>query len=187
MTSDVQREQERILGPVLDHLEVLDVPYFITGSIAGRYHGVDRSTHDADIVFDARRTDFPQQLADRIGDALYVDVPEGELRQFNVIAAESDFKVDFWPIGNDPFAQSQLQRRQRGHIFNRDTWIASVEDLMLSKLRWYAQSDSETQRRDLERLLAFHRDSLDRAYLERWADDLGLREHLDRLLNLLSP
>jgi len=182
VTSDAQREQERILGPVLDHLKALGVPYFITGSIAGRYHGVDRSTHDADIVFDARHADFPRKLADRIGDALYVDVPEGAIRQFNVIAADADFKVDFWPIGGDPFARSQLERRQRGRIFNRDTWIVSIEDLLLSKLRWYAQSGSEIQRRDLDRLLVLHRDTLDRAYFERWADDLGLREHLNRLL-----
>ena len=176
-------EQERILGPIIDHLEALGVPYFITGSIAGRYHGVDRGTHDADIAFDATRSDFPQQLADRIGDALYVDVPEGAMRQFNAIAAEVDFKVDFWPIGDDPFARSQLSRRIRGTIFGRKTWIASIEDLILSKLRWYAASNSELQWRDLTRLFALHRDTLDRAYLERWADDLGLRAHLERLLH----
>lgn len=176
-------EQERVLGPVIEHLEALGVPYFITGSVAGRYHGMDRSTHDADVVFDdAVRANFPQQLAERLDPALYVDVPEGEVRQFNVIAADIDFKVDFWPIGDDPLNRSQLTRRIRGRMFNRETWIASLEDLILSKLRWFAKSGSDTQRRDLERLLALHRDTLDRAYLERWADELDLRAHLDRLL-----
>lgn len=176
-------EQERVLGPVIEHLEALGVPYFITGSVAGRYHGMDRGTHDADVVFDdAVRADFPQQLARRLDPALYVDVPEDEVRQFNVIAADIDFKVDFWPVGSDSLNRSQLARRVRGRLFGRETWIASIEDLVLSKLRWFAKSGSDTQRRDLERLFALHRDTLDRAYLERWADELGLRAYLDRLL-----
>lgn len=178
----MEHEQERILGAILDHLEAMGVPYFITGSIAGLHYGIDRATHDADIAFDASHREFPRALSDRIGTAMYVDVPENEIRQFNVIAAESDFKVDFWPIGDDPFARSQLARRVQGRIFGRTAWFANIEDLVLSKLRWYAKSDSELQWRDLTRMVALHRDTLDHAYLERWADDLGLREHLDRLL-----
>lgn len=180
---DVRYEQERVLGPIIEHLEALGVPYFITGSIAGRYHGMDRGTHDADVVFDDTVcADFPQQLARRLDSTLYVDVPENEVRQFNVVAADIDFKVDFWPVGSDPLNRSQFARRIRGRIFDRATWIASLEDLILSKLRWFGKSGSDTQRRDLERLFALHRDTLDRAYLEQWADELGLCSHLDRLL-----
>ncbi len=182
----MEREQEIVLGAILDHLKALGVSYFITGSIAGLHYGIDRATHDADITFDASHRGFPRALADRIGTTMYVDVPENEIRQFNVIAAESDFKVDFWPIHDDPFARSQLARRVRGRIFGRTAWFASIEDLVLSKLRWYAQSGSEIQRRDLDRLLALHRDALDRAYLERWADALGLRAYLERLLERIQ-
>lgn len=179
-------EQEAILGPLIDHLEAMGVPYFITGSLAGVYHGVDRGTHDADIAFDASRRDLPRLLADRFRATLHVDIPDGDLRQFNAIAAESDFKVDFWPIGGDPFSRSQLARRVRGHVFGRATWLASIEDLILAKLRWYARSDSDTQRRDIARLIALHRDDLDRVYLDRWASELGLTEHLHRLWNSSS-
>jgi hypothetical protein len=51
------------------------------------------------------------------------------------------------------------------------TWIVSREDLILSKLVWAIDSESELQRRDVRTLLD---ESMDRAYLERWASQLGV-------------
>lgn len=173
-------EQEDVLAVFIRELESLDIPYFLTGSVAMLFHGNIRASHDADIAFDAAHRDLPERLRERLGAAVYVDVPERELRPFNAIAAATGYKVDFWPV-SDAFGQSQLERRVRGVIAGRDAWIASIEDLILSKLRWYAQSKSALQWQDLFGLMTLHCDDLDRAYLERWADELGLREQLDRL------
>jgi hypothetical protein len=51
----------------------------------------------------------------------------------------------------------------------------SREDLVLSKLVWAKDSGSELQRRDVRTLLD---DSMDRAYLDRWAARLGVAEAL---------
>jgi hypothetical protein len=51
------------------------------------------------------------------------------------------------------------------------TWIVSREDLILAKLVWAIDSESELQRRDVRTLLD---ESMDRAYLERWASQLGV-------------
>jgi hypothetical protein len=53
--------------------------------------------------------------------------------------------------------------------------IVSREDLILSKLVWAKDSGSELQRRDVRTLLD---DSMDRAYLQRWAARLGVAEAL---------
>lgn len=174
-------DQEEVLRRVIDTLDQLDVLYCIVGSVAGAFHGAIRETHDADIVFDATRMDFPHALAAAVGEAAYVDVPEGRPRQFNLVDAASAYKVDFWPVERISFGRHQLERRVRGHAFDRDVWFSSIEDLILSKLQWYAQSNSELQHRDLTLLLALHHDALDRAYLKHWADQLGLRTHFDRL------
>lgn len=181
MASILDAEQEEMLGKLVEVLEVSGVPYFFTESVAAAFHGAVRQSHDADIAFDATRNGFPQQLADRIGNVLYVDVPEGAIRQFNAVAADIGFKVDFLPLDASPFGREQLRRRVRGDGFGGQTWFASIEDLILAKLDWHARSGSELQWRDLTLLTSIHRDALDRAYLERWANELGLRTHLDRL------
>lgn len=175
-------EQEAVIRVTVDALESFDVPYFITGSVAMLFHGNIRLSHDADIAFDESHVELPSRLQDHLGDSFYVSIPEGKLEQFNVIAGDIGYKVDFFPIGRSAFDRSQFARRVRGPLANRDAWFASLEDLMLSKLRWHAGSNSELQWRDLIGLISLHGDTLDRAYLERWADDLGLRTHLDRLL-----
>lgn len=176
-------EQEAMLEKLVRTLEESGVPYFFTGSVAAAFHGAVRQSHDADIAFDAiRGRDLPNTLQDCGAPALYVDVPDREQRQFNVIAADIGFKVDFWPLSATPFNREQLRRRVRGSMFGGQTWFASIEDLILSKLDWHARSGSELQWRDVELLFNEHRDTIDRTYLERWADELGLRMHLDRLL-----
>ena len=52
-----------------------------------------------------------------------------------------------------------------------------IEDLVLAKLSWSAGT-SELQLRDCAQLLRVNADTLDRAYLERWAARLGLADRL---------
>ena len=49
---------EEALGRVVDILDLLAVPYMVTGSIASSYHGRPRATHGADVVIDPG----PEQL-----------------------------------------------------------------------------------------------------------------------------
>lgn len=178
-------EQEDVLGSFIDALEAMETPYFLTGSVAMMFHGNVRMSHDADIAFAAGHTSLAQRLRERLGAAVYVDAPSGDAEPFNAIAAATGYKVDFWPIAGT-FGQSQLARRIRGNIAGRSAWVASVEDLILSKLRWYAQSESALQWRDCFGLVSMHHTALDRAYLAHWADVLGIRKHLDDLLTSVT-
>ena len=69
----------------------------------------------------------------------------------------------------------EFARRQPVELNGVKTWIVSREDLILSKLVWAKDSGSELQRRDVRTLLD---DSMDRAYLARWAARLGVAEAL---------
>ena len=55
----------------------------------------------------------------------------------------------------------------------REIWIVAPEDLILSKLEWVKDSRSELQLEDVRNLLLSVPD-LDKDYLARWADRLGI-------------
>jgi len=56
--------------------------------------------------------------------------------------------------------------------------VATAEDIVLHKLHWYKIGGevSERQFRDVLGVLKVQGDDLDREYLDRWAEALGLRE-----------
>ena len=58
--------------------------------------------------------------------------------------------------------------------------IVAPENLLLSKLEWYRDSESEIQQRDLKNLMESVTD-LDWDYTNRWATELGLSEALERV------
>ena len=70
-------------------------------------------------------------------------------------------------------------RRQPVAIAGIQTWIVSREDLILSKLVWALQSNSELQRRDVQQLLVGANDI---EYIHKWASQLGVTKLLDELL-----
>ena len=58
------------------------------------------------------------------------------------------------------------------------TWITSREDLILSKLVWARDTDSEMQLRDVRTLID---ESVDWPYLKGWAEKLGVAAKLDEV------
>lgn len=81
---------------------------------------------------------------------------------------------------NLEYRQVEFARRQPVRMHGVKTWIVSREDLILSKLVRAKDSGSELQRRDVKTLLD---ESMDRAYLERWATRLGLAETLAKIVH----
>jgi hypothetical protein len=58
-------------------------------------------------------------------------------------------------------------------------WVVAPEDLILSKLVWAKNSQSELQLRDVRRLLHAI-PGLDRNYLDYWAKKLGISDLLEK-------
>lgn len=176
---------ERLLERTIGLLESSGLQYMITGSLASGYHGEYRATRDIDVVIDVNATEL-DLLLDRLHAAgMYVDdeaarVALRDRGQFNAIA--EDVKVDFLIHKRDAFAISEFDRRTRGRLLGQEASLVSVEDLVLAKLAWAAQLDSERQLRDVAGMINAAGSSLDRAYVSAWAQRLGLREAWDRLL-----
>ncbi len=179
--------EDDVVGRVLDRLEALGVPYMLVGSYASNLYGKPRSSFDADIVIqiapeqvgplaEAFRHDFAVEP-----DSLRCDLQEG--RVTNLIPYDALFKVDLVPLRGTSFAKEEFRRRRRVQALGRTLWVASAEDVILFKLHWHRRGGgvSDRQIEDARDVYEVQKAMLDEAYLTRWADDLGVRDLLDRI------
>ena len=67
-------------------------------------------------------------------------------------------------------------------MFDTSLWVASVEDVILSKLEWSRSGESYRQIEDVARLLTRQWDNLDQEYLREWVADLAVGEQWEQAL-----
>ncbi len=65
-------------------------------------------------------------------------------------------------------------------LFGVITHLATAEDTILAKLEWARDGGSERQVADVVAMLSIGGASLDKSYLDRWANDLGISDLLGR-------
>jgi hypothetical protein len=175
--------QREILFKVLDALEAVGIPYMLVGSFASSYWGRPRGTHDADLVVEIA-PDQAAELAHLLQGEFYA--PEFAIREAaelrshtNVIHLELAFKVDLWVRKDTAYDRERFRRRRKGTMFDREVWISSAEDTILSKLLWYTISPVlYRQYQDSLEVYEVQEPDLDQAYLDDWAQDLGLMDLL---------
>jgi hypothetical protein len=80
-----------------------------------------------------------------------------------------------------PFSRSELDRRTKAQVLGVPVSVASAEDTVLAKLEWAKLGSSERQLQDVRGILDVNGGALDRAYIESWLDDLGVRELWERV------
>ena len=178
-----------VLSQVARILEQQGVSYVLVGSLASSMHGMYRSTADIDLLADIK-PDQVRPLLNALEKSFYVDELAvrqaiAKHRSFNAIHFESVFKVDIFIPKADDFAMKQLERRQLRKIApdsDQSIYVATAEDTILAKLRWYAAGDevSNTQWSDVLGILGAQKLNLDVDYLREWADKLGLRDLLEK-------
>jgi hypothetical protein len=158
----------------------------VAGSYASGMHGMPRSTQDIDIVIDPTFDSLDRFLDALQGDDVYFDpdVAREEFKrrsQFNVVDNATFWKADLIFCKRRPFSRSELDRRIRAEVLGVEVFVASAEDTVLAKLEWAKLGESERQLRDVRGIVDVKGESLDRAYIERWLDDLGVRELWNRV------
>ena len=172
-------------------LEDLGVSYFIAGSLASTFHGMIRTTQDSDLVAKFRLDQIEQFVSALEGD-FYIDQEMivsaiTNHSSFNIIHRESLFKVDVFIPRLGSFEKEQFNRTQRQVLSLEpkvEAFVASAEDTLLAKLFWYRKGGevSERQWRDVIGMVKVQGDALDMMYLPRMADELDVRDLLEKAL-----
>ena len=165
-------------------VEVLDragIPYMLTGSFASSYHGAPRATQDIDIVI----APSPDQLRALVHflpkTEYYVDLNaalEAHTRetQFNVIDLTTGWKVDFIIRKSRSFSREEFDRRAAADLHGLRIFIASAEDVVISKLEWAKLGRSQRQIEDAAGILRIRSGELDRDYIKNWVRQLNLEQ-----------
>ncbi|MFO0599866.1 MAG: hypothetical protein U0228_31445 [Myxococcaceae bacterium] len=177
---------------VVRALERMNVPHYVTGSLASSLHGDPRSTNDADLVA-ALRVNQHADLQRELGDRFYVDEDEfrhavEQERSFNLVDQVELAKVDVFCVRADGYQAAALARAKPMELEADDPFssahVASAADVILSKLRWYrlGGETSDRQWSDLRGVVRAQAGRLDLEYLRKWAADLGVSQLLERLL-----
>jgi len=170
-------EQLEFLRLVVSRLDEAGVPYMLTGSMALSVYAPPRMTRDLDFVIECRPDDAAR-LVDLFQEDCYIEKSAvlaaiEQERSFNVIHNEWIVKADFIVRKDSEYRRAEFKRRRSVSLGKWSIWVASPEDLLLSKLQWSMNGESELQRRDAQQLAASVRD-MDWEYLRAWASELGL-------------
>lgn len=177
----------RVLHDFAGRMEHLDIPYMLTGSMAMFQYSNYRMTADIDVVLEL----FPRHaeiLIKNLEPDYYV--PHSSMRRaieskrmFNILNQETSFKIDCVMLKNTPFYINSFKRRVSVDFHGREISVITIEDLIISKLLWAADSRSEKQLTDTRNLM---RNQLDDNYIETWIGKLGLHEAYDQCRNELG-
>ena len=162
--------------------ESLDIAYFITGGLAAIAWGEPRTTRDVDMVLAIQPMDIEPMVVALEAEGFYVpgveDVMSGRLKTLQITHMETISRADLVIAGDE---DAVIFERRRSLSFSEagDLYFASPEDVVLNKIRWGQQSQSEKQWRDVLGILKTQR-NLDFNYLRERAAIIGVENDLER-------
>jgi hypothetical protein len=182
---------EELVLAVIDALETIPIPYMVVGSFSSSYYGIGRSTRDADFVIELGDQSLAR-VADHLGPRFRFD-PQmsfetitGTIR--NIIhVADPLFQIELFRLSDDSHDQERFRRRQRAKLFDRDTFLPTAEDVIVTKLRWTVEGKRTRDWEDVRGVIAVQGDRIDWEYVHRWCDQHGTRTTLDEIRRSIPP
>ena len=173
-------DQIDLLRHLVGILDRLHVPYMVVGSLASAAYGEPRMTRDIDVVVDLRERQVALLCGAFPAGEYYVSETaalEAVRRQgqFNIIHPASGNKIDLMIVPASAWGLAEIGRRQRVRILpDLEGYCARPEDVILGKMMYYAEGGSEKHLRDITGILKVSGDQVDRGYVSRWAEQMGL-------------
>ncbi len=180
------------LEPVIKAFEVLDVSYYIGGSVASSTYGIARATLDVDIISNLKSSNV-QLLVEILESIYYIDknmILDAIHRcaSFNIIHLETMLKVDIFIPKDNPYNEEAFRRRRKDTLSDEqgtpEFYLASPEDIILSKIEWFHLGGNVSERQwfDVLGVLKVQGNLLDMEYLKHWAVELGLIDLFEQAL-----
>ena len=181
-------DQDELLRHIVATCDKLGLRYLVTGSIATIFYGEPRFTNDIDVVIDLSDQQVGGFLEAFPSPEFYLS--EEKMRdaiesrsQFNIIHPASGLKVDVMIPAGDSFDRSRFSRGRLVHPApDYRAVFASPEDVIIKKLVYYRNGGSDRHLRDIAGVLELEGPGLDREYIRRWAERLGLGSLWDALV-----
>ena len=165
-------------------LNQLRIPYLVTGGVASVVYGEPRFTRDIDLVIALQATDVRRFASAWSPNEFYVpplEVIDEESRRsahghFNVIHHETAMRADVYIAGSDALNAWAFLHKVVRRVDDDEVFMAPIEAVMLSKLRYYQMGQSDRHLRDIRQMLEISGDLVNHADVERWAARLGVEE-----------
>jgi hypothetical protein len=156
----------------------------LTGSLAMSYYAQPRMTRDIDLVVSIPPA-MIKKMETTFSPDYYIstEAVEDAIKNefiFNLIHTLSSIKVDCIVRKNNEYRITEFQRRRKIIITDFEIYIVSKEDLIISKLMWFKESNSELQKRDINNLL---NTGFDTGYLMNWIKKLNLMKIYQAIKN----
>jgi len=166
---------------IVEHLNQCNLNYMVVGSFASAYYSSPRSTADLDVVIEATSEQLKRLVASLRASDYYaeLDAAVDALRHqslFNVLDNRNGWKIDFILLKSRPFDREEFRRRVPAKLFDIRLFVASAEDVVISKLEWAKLGGSQRQIEDVGKVLAAQWQTLDQTYLSKWIGELELQE-----------
>ena len=156
----------------------------VTGSAAAMVYGEPRMTYDVDIVIEMHLREASSVAQLFPAEEFYVPPPEileGVFRgtepgHFNVIHMTTGFKADFYVSRGEALHRWGLDRREKVMVEGEPVWLAPPEYVIIRKLQYFHEGGSEKHIRDIKNMLRISADRIDRAVLQRLAEENDVGE-----------
>ena len=153
----------------------LGIEYMVTGSFAMSAYGEIRTTRDIDIVIQITKSQA-LPFAKLFENEYYIS--DQSVRRaierrsmFNIINQAHGGKIDCIVLKDTEFARKSFERRYKERVSGIEFWTTTKEDLIISKLNWARDTNSEMQIRDIANLTS---SEYDLVYVSGWIEHLQL-------------
>lgn len=165
-----------LLQRVCKSLDENNIPYMISGSIALNIYTIPRMTRDIDIVVELtenRVDEFTALFPDSYFNKNAIKDEIKRQGMFNIIDHQTGFKIDFIIRKETEYFKQAFENRQRINELDTNLWVISLDDLIIAKIIWIQDYQSEKQIMDIENLLINPEINMD--YIKNWCKKMNLQ------------
>ena len=155
------------------------IPYMLTGSFASSVYGMKRGSADIDFIIAADEAAIRRFLLLLPASDFYSELNQAleacrHNSMFNLLDNVTGLKIDLIFVKDREFSRQEFGRRREATVGEGPLYIATPEDIILSKLEWAKLGESSRQIEDAAGILKVRADELDISYIEKWVAELGL-------------
>ncbi|HEY2235073.1 MAG TPA: hypothetical protein VGK01_16500 [Candidatus Angelobacter sp.] len=148
-----------------------------------------RGSADVDFIIEANEMGGSRLLDQLPKQDFYSDLHQAldafrHQSMFNVMDHVTGLKIDFIFLKSRRFSQEEFHRRKQVTVWGVPLYIATPEDIVLSKLEWAKLDKSSRQIEDAAGILKVRSGELDRPYIEKWVAELGISSEWARARQL---